>query len=192
MNREKNVVSLKREEEMAQRTALEGHELLLDSKVEAPLDADAEELLGYQEIDVADMPPPATQPLLKAGRIALIAGAAGWIGFALWLLARRDFRLPAVEQIPYAVTLVAIPLILLAVLYQLLLRTSMGEADRFARITSQLRRESEALDLRLAIVNQQLDTARNHARTGQLARTVWRIGQPQPRNGGADDDPACP
>lgn len=164
MNREKNVVSLKREGEMAQRTALEGHELLLDSKVEAPLDADAEELLGYQEIDVADMPPPTTRPLLKAGRIALIAGAVGWIGFALWLLARRDFRLPAVEQIPYVVTLVAIPLILLAVLYQLLLRTSMGEADRFARITSQLRRESEALDLRLAIVNQQLDTARETMR----------------------------
>ncbi len=161
MNREKNVVSLKREEDMAQRNTLDDHELLLDSTVEASLaGADYDELLGYREIDAADLDTPRTQPVLKLSKIALVAGAAGWTGFALWLFSRRDFRLPAVDQIPYAVTLVAIPLILIAVVYQLLLRSSMGEADRFARITTNLRKESETLDMRLAIVNQQLDSAR--------------------------------
>jgi len=164
MNREKNVVSLKREENMAQRNSLDDHELLLDAGSEAPLFTDNEEMLGYREIDAADMSAVPSQPLLKLGKIALAAGALLWAGFSIWLFARRGFQLPAVDQIPYVITVIAIPLILIAVLYQLLLRSSVNEADRFIRITAHLRRESEALDMRLAIVNQQLDSAREAMR----------------------------
>ncbi|OYW85722.1 MAG: hypothetical protein B7Z20_08570, partial [Sphingobium sp. 32-64-5] len=162
MKREKNVVSLKREEEMAQRNLRDDHELLLDTEAEASLMEDAPGALAFSEMDAAL--PPSPQPMLKLGRFALAAGALGWTGFALWLFARRGFQLPAVEQIPYAVTLISIPLILFAVLYQLLLRSSMGEADRFTQITTHLRRESEALDMRLAAVNQQLSAARETMR----------------------------
>ncbi len=163
MSREENVVSLKREEDMAQHNILDDHELLLDTRAEAPLLID-EDILGYREIDAADPPSASPQPLLKAGKIALAAGAVVWAGFLIWLFARRGFQLPAVDQIPYVITVIAIPLILVAVLYQLLLRSSVNEADRFIRITTHLRRESEALDMRLAIVNQQLDSAREAMR----------------------------
>ncbi|MPT49086.1 MAG: hypothetical protein E2598_11835 [Sphingobium sp.] len=90
--------------------------------------------------------------------------AMSWVGFCIWLLARRNFALPTPEQIPATLAYVAIPLILILVFYQLLVRSSMGEANRFTRIASRLRQESEALDMRLAIVNQQLDTARDAMR----------------------------
>ncbi len=101
---------------------------------------------------------------ITAGRFAVIALAVAWIGFAAYLLFARGFRLPALEQIPLAAASMATPLILLGIVYLILARGSMGEADRFARITAQLRKEADALDMRLAIVNQQLDTARQTLR----------------------------
>lgn len=101
---------------------------------------------------------------VKAGRFSVIALALGWIGFAAYLMVQRGFRLPGLEQIPFAAASIATPLILLGILYLILARGSMGEADRFARISAQLRTEADALDMRLAIVNQQLDTARQTLR----------------------------
>jgi DNA anti-recombination protein RmuC len=101
---------------------------------------------------------------VRAGQIALVLAGLGWVGFAAYLLAMRDFRLPAPEQIPLAIASMTTPLVLLAILYLILARGSMGEATRFARITSQLRKDADALDMRLAIVNQQLDAARQTMR----------------------------
>ncbi|MGE4411181.1 MAG: hypothetical protein AB7D33_11495 [Sphingobium sp.] len=165
MNGERKVVGLRGGKQMAQNNALEDHELLLDidmsddpqAAMDVRRDIWAEDMAG-------EAPGPAASPLLRFARTIFIAGAAGWIAFTVWLFARQGFAVPAAEQIPYAATLFSIPLILIAVLYQLLLRGSIGEADRFARITSSLRKESEALDMRLAIVNQQLDTARSAMR----------------------------
>lgn len=98
--------------------------------------------------------------LIGAGKIIVILATLAWVGFVGYLLAVRDFRLPALEQIPMAAASVSTPLVLLGLLYLILSRSSLGEADRFGRITAQLRKEAEALDMRLAIVNQQLDTAR--------------------------------
>lgn len=108
--------------------------------------------------------PPASSGWIKAGRFTVIALALGWIGFAAYLLVQRGFRMPGLEQIPLAAASMAAPLILLGILYLILVRGSMGEADRFARITTQLRMEADALDMRLAIVNQQLDSARQTMR----------------------------
>ncbi|RXR29988.1 hypothetical protein [Sphingobium fluviale] len=108
--------------------------------------------------------PSAISSWVKAGRFAIIALALGWIGFAAYLLVQRGFRMPGLEQIPLAAAGISTPLILLGILYLILVRGSMGEADRFARISTQLRTEADALDMRLAIVNQQLDTARQTLR----------------------------
>ena len=97
-----------------------------------------------------------------AGKALLITAGLAWVGFAVYLLFLRGFQLPALEQIPPAAAGLCAPLILLALLYMMLSRGSRGEASRFARITTRLRNEAEALDMRLAIVNQQLDTARQH------------------------------
>ena len=101
---------------------------------------------------------------IKAGKGLIILAGLGWVGFSTYLLVMRGFRLPALEQMPIALTNIATPLILLGIVYIILMRSSLGEADRFGRIAAQLRNEAEALDMRLAIVNQQLDTARQTMR----------------------------
>lgn len=151
---------------MAQNTAQEDNELLLDFHSQVPFRHEDEtysgkgeyENIGYEEEYIS------SSPLITIARVGLVLATLGWIGFAAYLFYRRGFTLPALEQIPYITTVVTMPLILVAVVYQLLLRGSVGEADRFARITKHLRKESEALDMRMAIVNQQLDTARETMR----------------------------
>lgn len=101
---------------------------------------------------------------IKAGKALIVTAGLAWLGFGAYLLVQRGFRIPALEQVPFAVTSMATPLVLLGILYLILSRSSMGEADRFGRIAAQLRNEAEALDMRLAIVNQQLDTARQTMR----------------------------
>lgn len=101
---------------------------------------------------------------VTAGRVILVIAALAWMGFAAYLMAARGFRMPALEQIPLAAASMTSPLLLLGILYLILARGSMGEADRFARISASLRKEADALDMRLAIVNQQLDTARQTMR----------------------------
>ncbi len=162
MNGERKVVGLRREEQMAQNNALEDHEeLLLGIEADEASDPRASlQYIAWDEEMAQRRGGASASPLLTGARILLLLAALAWVGFAGWLFAHRDFQMPAVEQIPYVATLLSMPLILVAVLYQLLLRNSLGEADRFSRISSRLRKESAALDMRLAIVNQQLDTAR--------------------------------
>lgn len=143
-----------------QGNALERDELLLDSGISAALDNDP---AAFAEMDEAP-PSPGTPPLARAGTLAVLVAAVGWVGFLLWLLARRDFALPAAENLPAAVANAALPLVLLGLVQALILRSGPAEARRFSRITAQLRSESEALDMRLAIVNQQLDAARTAMR----------------------------
>ena len=101
-------------------------------------------------------------PWVMIAKLALLLAGAAWIGFGVYLFIQRGLRLPGLEQIPMAVTNFSAPLILLGLLFIMLSRSSVGEADRFGRVSAQLRSEAEALDMRLALVNQQLDTARQH------------------------------
>ncbi|MEO8723919.1 MAG: hypothetical protein ABI395_10440, partial [Sphingobium sp.] len=93
-------------------------------------------------------------------RAILVLSALAWIGFGVVLLARRSFMMPSPENIPALAATFSTPLVLIAIAYLLLVRGSLGEARRYSAITAKLMRESDALDMRLAIVNQQLDTAR--------------------------------
>lgn len=167
MNREDNVAGLKRGEAMAQNQALDEHLSIVEERPglssgghhEAVDDGFwLEDTYSQEEESVK------SSALMKSASIILCILAVAWAGFCLWLLLRRDFILPAPEQLPAYAAFASIPFILLAVLYQLLLRGSMGEADRFSRVTARLRKESDALDMRLAIINQQLDTARETLR----------------------------
>lgn len=120
---------------------------------------DESELLSFQEM-MPEPAPSASSPWLTLARATILLLSLGWVSFAAWLYASGAAVLPPPEQLPLAVAGLCAPLILLGVVFLLLLRGSVGEADRFARIATQLRREAEALDMRLAIVNQQLATAR--------------------------------
>lgn len=120
---------------------------------------DEADFLSFQEM----APPPGPSgrlPWLAVARATIVMLALGWVCFAAWLYAAGVVSRPALDQLPLTAAGLCAPLILLGILYLLLLRGSVGEADRFAGITARLRREAEALDMRLAIVNQQLETAR--------------------------------
>ncbi len=99
-------------------------------------------------------------PWISAVKILLLCAVAGWVGFAFYLFAMRGFAMPALEQVPAIATSLATPLVLLGLVYLILSRTSIGEANRFARITARLRKEADTLDARLGFINLQLDTAR--------------------------------
>lgn len=145
---------------MTHSNALETDELLL-SEAEALDAAEPLELTLDVPVDDPEAPVvPSSSRLIRLASAALLFAALAWVGFLLWLLSERGFRLPPAEQLPSALATASLPLVLVALLYGLASRGSLGEASRFARITTQLRRESEALDMRLAIVNQQLDSAR--------------------------------
>lgn len=113
------------------------------------------------ELDMV-APQTRTSPWMTIAKLALMLAGAAWIGFGIYLFVQRGLRLPGLEQIPVAVTNFSAPLILIGLLFIMLSRSSVGEADRFARVAAQLRSEAEALDMRLALVNQQLDTARQY------------------------------
>ncbi len=147
---------------MARGNVRDDEEFLLLDAISEPLSEQQGFHYSEDELLLGDAGREGNHPFwLGAGKALILSAGLAWLGFATWLLVRRDFRLPALEQIPAAATSLATPLILLGMLYIMLARGSRGEADRFARITTQLRHEAEALDMRLALVNQQLDTARN-------------------------------
>jgi len=97
---------------------------------------------------------------LKLAKFAIAVLALGWTGLIGLLWAHRGFALPPLEQLPLPLLIACTPLMLLAILYTLVMRSRTSEAARYTRITAHLRMESEALDLRLAYVNQQLEATR--------------------------------
>ncbi|WP_246351733.1 hypothetical protein [Sphingobium subterraneum] len=131
-------------------------ELILNIEAEQPEKPPFSHVLDFPE----DLEPGVRSWWLPAAQIALGLTAAAWIALGVVLLARRNFVLPALEAAPSALANFSIPLIGIAILYLVLMRSSLGEATRFGRVSAAMRREAESLDMRLAIVNQQLDTAR--------------------------------
>lgn len=155
MQQGSSVVGLRRE------TQIEDDESV-ENATPSPIPAPGSSSFSYRDEETAGDSgySPSPSPWIRPAKIALVLAGVAWVGFAAYLLILRDFHLPGVEQIPAAATSVAVPLVLLGIAYLILSRSSIGEASRFARVTAQLRKEAEALDLQLAVINQQLETAR--------------------------------
>lgn len=156
-------MGLRREEQANREIGREEQEYLLIDPVSGSLHAHDDPLFARDALildeQVREFRP---SPWIVAGKALLVVASIAWTGFAAYLLAARGFRMPGLEQVPTAAAGFCAPLILLGLLYMMLSRSSYGEADRFARVATQLRNEAEALDMRLALVNQQLETAREH------------------------------
>ncbi|BBD97893.1 hypothetical protein SAMIE_1013940 [Sphingobium amiense] len=111
------------------------------------------------DIDAPD-PQISVDPLARRARIILGLLAAGWLGFAGWALASSGTFAAGPAAWANAVVTLAIPLILLAVGYLLIVRNSRTEARRYLDTARALRTEADLLDIRLRRARAQLDAAR--------------------------------
>lgn len=125
----------------------------------------------------------------KVARAALLGAGALWVGAGVALFASRDFALPSIDSLPQIASFLT-PLALIPVGWLLLNRTSTAESARFAGVSAGLRREADALDMRMAIVNQQIESARatmaeqarlledyGEAASASLKRTAGELGE---------------
>ncbi|WP_147367263.1 hypothetical protein [Aurantiacibacter xanthus] len=95
--------------------------------------------------------------------LAIVFGAlmVGWAGFCVW--AQRDSLSGGAAPSDWMSGLfeLLVPLLLLALLWQALLRTGRAQQRRFADTARMLAAESSALEARLTVVNRELSLARD-------------------------------
>ncbi|SEJ64785.1 hypothetical protein SAMN05518849_11091 [Sphingobium sp. AP50] len=97
---------------------------------------------------------------VKRVRIALSLLAALWLGFAGWAIIVSGDLAAAPSAWANAVATLAVPLILLALSYLLLVRNSRTESRRYLDTARALRTEADLLELRLGRITSQLESAR--------------------------------
>ena len=95
-----------------------------------------------------------------ARRTQIILAAVGilWLGFAGWATAGQWRAGPPAW--PGLIATLLVPILLLGLAYLLLLRNSRAESRRYLDTARALRTEAELLELRLARITSQLETAR--------------------------------
>ena len=130
---------------------------------EAATAADAgaadELVLSDAWLEEAEPAPPTARFGWLAPTIALLL-VAGWTGFFGWAHwdAMRNGAVPS-QWADWAVQW-AVPVVLVAILWLIAMRSSRAEAHRFAASATLLNRESAALEARLKVVNRELSLAR--------------------------------
>jgi hypothetical protein len=97
---------------------------------------------------------------VKRVRIALSLIAALWLGFAGWAIIVSGDLAAGPSAWANAVVTLAVPLILLALSYLLLVRNSRTESRRYLDTARALRTEADLLELRLGRISSQLESAR--------------------------------
>ena len=90
----------------------------------------------------------------------LIIALVAWSGFFVWTFSAEISRGIADDRIIALITSWSVPALLLGVIWLLLLRNSRAEAARFGETGRLLRLESEALEVRMRTVNEEIALAR--------------------------------
>ncbi len=101
--------------------------------------------------------------------------ALAWTGFFGWTYFGEARSGLSGERIVALVGMWAVPALLVAVLWLLMMRNSRAEADRFGDAARMLRTESEALELRMRTVNEEIALAR--AFLAENARELESVGR---------------
>lgn len=142
-----------------------GHHIIGLKRETAPVDDELmssdDELLLEEYFSAEDVDTERAADNSGLIRGALLAAGLVWIAFNAWLLLGRGTPMPTLDAVPQHLAAVAIPLVLIGVLYLLLMRNSRAEANRFAQLTGKLRSESDALQDRLSHIGTQLNNARS-------------------------------
>lgn len=115
--------------------------------------------------------------LFPASIILLSLAWTGFFGLAFYPEMRDG--LP-IDRIAALTSIWAAPVLLLAVLWLLALRHSHSEATRFGNVAYLLRRESEALEIRMRTVNEEISIAREFL--AQNARELETVGKNSSKN----------
>ena len=112
------------------------------------------------DIDEGEATEGADETTVKRLRWVLLVLAIGWVGFAGWAIATSGNLAAGPFAWANAIVTIAIPLILLAVAYLLLVRNSRTESRRYLDTARALRTEADLLELRLGRISSQLENAR--------------------------------
>ena len=106
---------------------------------------------------------------------AIVTLTIGWTAYFVWTY------LPLIKdglKGEYLITLISIwatPAMFLAILWLLVMRSSRAEAFRFRDVALSLRKESEALEMRMRTVNEEISMARSFL--AQNARELETVGK---------------
>lgn len=103
-----------------------------------------------------------------------------WTGFFSWTYFAEARQGLNNERIAGLIGTWSVPALLIAVLWLLCMRNSRAEADRFGDAARLLRTESEALELRMRTVNEEISMAREFL--AQNARELETVGRQSARN----------
>ncbi len=112
--------------------------------------------------------------------VNIIAAALAWTGFFAWTYFPETRSGIDGDRAVTLVSMWAIPVLLLAVLWLLAMRNSRAEALRFGNVAHLLRTESEALEARMRTVNEEISLAREFL--AQNARELETVGKQSSRN----------
>ena len=105
----------------------------------------------------------------------LIASLLAWTGYFIWVHRAENFATLPGERVISLVGSWAVPALLIAVVWLIMLRSSRAEAKRFGDVASALRTESDALQIRMRTVNEEIAMAREFlAQNAQELETLGR------------------
>ncbi|MGE5723331.1 MAG: hypothetical protein ACM3YM_12815 [Sphingomonadales bacterium] len=152
----------------------------LDAQPEEATEASGEEelsLVGTSEQPdaewVAEAPQPSRSIAVRLlGAVLILLGIA-WIAGAGWVAAQSSPSVTPQAAITWIPAL-CVPLILLALVWQLAGRTSRRETERFSRAVAAMRNESASLESLLGVVSARLEE--NHARLTSEAAKLMSLG----------------
>ncbi|MCI4589554.1 hypothetical protein MOK15_05540 [Sphingobium sp. BYY-5] len=141
------IVEFWRDEQSATETHAQADDILLLKQA----------VLDIDENDPADN---GGEGWVKKLRIALLLPALAWIGFVGWAFATSGDMQTGPSAWAGAIATLVAPLILLGMIYLLLVRNSRTESRRYLDTARALRMETDLLELRLARITAQLESAR--------------------------------
>jgi len=135
-----------------------------------PEESDAEPLMWDEE--------PSTDrgiwPVVAAATLTVLA-VTGWLGFFIWANFAELQSRPSPARVSELIAYAAMPLLLVATIWLLAMRSSKREAARFGDVARLLRSESEALEERMQRVNGEIALARSFL--AENAREIDSIGR---------------
>lgn len=162
----------------------QGHEVAAGSIEvdESHLFAETEaEFAGYDEaVYYEDDVAPRRSWTAYIAPVILGLSFAGWTGFFGWTYFGEAQAGLGAERIVSLIGLWTVPALFLGVIWLLFMRSSRAEADRFGDAARLLRVESEALELRMRTVNEEIALAREFL--AQNARELESVGRQSARN----------